>query len=92
MQKVWRRWTALTRLTAAVGVFAESDPASWQGDFNITLTTTLRMTRAVLPGMIARQRGRIVNIGSTAGTVGDYMLALYSTAKAAVHGFTKVLA
>jgi NAD(P)-dependent dehydrogenase (short-subunit alcohol dehydrogenase family) len=76
----------------AVGVFAESDPATWPGDLDITLGTTLRMTRAVLPGMVARRRGRIVNIGSTAGTVGDYMLALYSTAKAAVHGFTRVLA
>ena len=54
--------------------------------------TTLRMTRAVLPGMIARRRGAIVNTGSTAGIVGDYGLAVYSAAKAAVHGFTKVLA
>jgi NAD(P)-dependent dehydrogenase (short-subunit alcohol dehydrogenase family) len=46
----------------------------------------------VVPGMIERRRGRIVNIGSLSGIVGDYMLPIYSTAKAAVHGFTKVLA
>lgn len=74
------------------GLFADSDPATWAGDIDITLGTTLRMTHAVLPGMIARGRGRIVNLGSTAGLVGDYMLPVYSAAKAAVHGFTRVLA
>lgn len=74
------------------GFFAESDPATWQGDIDITLMTTLRMTHAVLPGMIARKSGRIINIGSTSGLVGDYMLPVYSAAKAAVHGFTRVLA
>lgn len=74
------------------GLFVDSDPGDWQGDLDLNLLTTLRMTQAVLPGMIAREGGRIVNIGSTAGLVGDYMLAVYSAAKAAVHGFTKVLA
>jgi 2-hydroxycyclohexanecarboxyl-CoA dehydrogenase len=74
------------------GFFVDSDPASWQGDIEITFMTTLRMTHAVLPGMIARGGGRIINIGSTAGLVGDYMLPVYSAAKSAVHGFTRVLA
>jgi 2-hydroxycyclohexanecarboxyl-CoA dehydrogenase len=74
------------------GFFVDSDPASWQADIDITLMTTLRMTHAVLPGMIARGAGRIINIGSTAGLVGDYMLPVYSAAKSAVHGFTRVLA
>ena len=76
----------------AVGPFHDSDPASWRADIDITLTTTLAMTRAVLPAMITRKAGSVVNIGSTAGTVGDYWLAVYSAAKAAVHGFTRVLA
>jgi NAD(P)-dependent dehydrogenase (short-subunit alcohol dehydrogenase family) len=74
------------------GFFADSDPASWAGDIDLNLGTLLRMTHATVPGMIARKRGAIVNIGSTAGIVGDYMLPVYSAAKAAVHGFTKVLA
>lgn len=77
---------------AGAGFFVDSDPTSWQGDLDITLMTTLRMTHAMLPGMIARHSGRIVNIGSTAGIVGDYMLPVYSAAKSAVHGFTRVLA
>ena len=74
------------------GLFVDTDPDTWLGDLDLNLLTVLRMTRAVLPGMIERQSGRIVNIGSTAGLVGDYMLSVYSAAKAAVHGFTRVLA
>ncbi len=74
------------------GVFVDSDPETWAGDIDLNFTSTLRMTHAVLQGMRARGAGRIVNIGSTAGLVGDYMLPVYSAAKAAVHGFTKVLA
>ncbi len=76
----------------AVGPFAESDPESWIRDIDITLLTVLRVTRAILPAMIARKSGSIVNVGSTAGTVGDYMLSVYSASKGAVHTFTKVLA
>jgi len=75
-----------------MGLFAQSDPASWTADLEITLMTVLRVTRAVLPVMIERRAGSIINIGSTAGSVGDYMLAIYSAAKGAVHTFTKVLA
>ena len=74
-----------------VALFADTDPASWRKDIDITLTTTLAMTHAALQGMIARRSGAIVNVGSTAGTVGDYMLSVYSAAKSAVHGFTRVL-
>lgn len=77
---------------AMSGFFAESDASTWLGDLDITLLTTMRMTRATLPVMIARKTGRIVNIGSTAGLTGDYMLTVYSTAKSAVHGFTRALA
>lgn len=74
------------------GFFVNSDPDSWDRDIDLNLKTTLRMTHAVLPGMIERRAGRIISIGSTAGLVGDYMLPVYSAAKSAVHGFTKVLA
>lgn len=74
------------------GLFVDSDPAKWMADIDINFGTVLRMTHAVLPGMIARKGGAIVNIGSTAALVGDYMLPVYSAAKGAVHSFTTVLA
>lgn len=52
-------------------VFAESDPDKWDADIDLNFGTLLRMTHAVLPGMIERKAGAIVNIGSTAGLVGD---------------------
>lgn len=77
---------------AAIGRFVDSDPALWAADIDITFMTMLRVTRAFLPGMVARGHGCIVNMGSTAGTVGDQLLSVYSAAKGAVHTFTKVLA
>lgn len=74
------------------GLFVDSDPMKWAGDIDLNFGTLLRMTHAVLPGMIARKAGAIVNIGSTAGLVGDYMLPVYSAMKGAVHSFTIVLA
>jgi 2-hydroxycyclohexanecarboxyl-CoA dehydrogenase len=73
-------------------VFAESNPATWQQDIDLNITSTLNRTHGVLPGMIDRGRGRIVNIGSMSGIVGDPLLAVYSAMKGAVHAFTKVLA
>jgi NAD(P)-dependent dehydrogenase (short-subunit alcohol dehydrogenase family) len=74
------------------GLFVDSDPDKWMADIDLNFGTVLRMTHAVLPGMIERKSGAIVNVGSTAGLVGDYMLPVYSAAKGAVHSFTVVLA
>jgi len=74
------------------GFFVESDPGKWMQDIDLNFGTVLRMTRAVLPSMVAQGFGSIVNIGSTAGLVGDYMLPVYSAMKGAVHSFTRVLA
>lgn len=74
------------------GLFADSDPDKWDDDIDLNFGTLLRMTHAVLPSMIARRNGAIVNIGSTAAIVGDYKLPVYSAMKGAVHSFTTVLA
>jgi len=72
--------------------FINSDPAKWAGDIDLNFGTLLRMTHAVVPQMVERQAGTIINIGSTAGLVGDLGLPVYSAMKGAVHSFSVVLA
>lgn len=73
-------------------LFVDSDPERWAADIDLNFGTLLRMTHPVLKGMVERKRGSIVNVGSTAGLVGDYMLPIYSAMKGAVHSFTVALA
>jgi 2-hydroxycyclohexanecarboxyl-CoA dehydrogenase len=77
---------------AAVTPFASSTPDQWRFDLDINLMSMFYATHAVLPDMQARGSGRIINIGSTAGNIGDRLLAVYSAAKGGVHAFTRVLA
>ncbi len=72
--------------------FVKSAEATWDKVLAINLKGPLVCTRAVLDGMIARGRGRIVSIGSDAGRVGSKGEAVYSAAKAGVIGFSKTLA
>lgn len=74
------------------GTFVDSDPDKWAADIDLNFGTMLRMTQPVLKRMVERKSGSIVNVGSTAGLVGDYMLPVYSAMKGAVHSFTTVLA
>ncbi|MBY0280006.1 SDR family oxidoreductase [Candidatus Binatia bacterium] len=72
--------------------FVESTVETWDRLIAINLKGPLLCTRAVLDGMIARGRGRIVSIASDAGRVGSSGEAVYSAAKAGIIGFTKTLA
>ena len=76
----------------AVTPFASSTPEQWRADLELNLMTMFRCTHLVLPSMLDRGSGRIINIGSTAGFIGDRFLAVYSAAKGGVHAFTRVLA
>ncbi|KAG5645417.1 hypothetical protein DXG03_006241 [Asterophora parasitica] len=58
----------------------------------INVDATLRVTYAVLPGMVQRKRGLILNIGSFAGAIPSPMLATYSGTKAFLATFTSALA
>jgi len=64
----------------------------WQEVLKTNLDSAFNMTKPVLHGMLESQWGRIINISSVNGQKGAIGQTNYSTAKAAVHGFTKALA
>jgi 3-oxoacyl-[acyl-carrier protein] reductase len=67
-------------------------PDAWDRVLAIDLTSVFYCTRVVVPHMIARRYGRIVNIASIAGKEGNERIAAYAAAKAGVIGFTKSVA
>lgn len=66
--------------------------ADWQKTMNTSVTGAFLYSREVLPRMIRERFGRIINISSVWGLVGSSCEVHYSTAKAALIGFTKALA
>ncbi|MEO7037498.1 MAG: SDR family oxidoreductase [Polyangiaceae bacterium] len=74
-----------------VGKFAELDADREALMVELNISAVLRLTRAVLPQMLARGHGRILNVGSTAGfQPGPYMATYYAT-KAFVNSFSEAL-
>jgi len=64
----------------------------WDFNFNVNIKGVFLMTQAVLPHMMRRRRGVIINTASMAGTKGVPLLAHYAASKWAVIGFTKSVA
>ncbi|KAF4620334.1 hypothetical protein D9613_000358 [Agrocybe pediades] len=71
--------------------FAETPEDELTDIVSINVTATLRVTHAILPGMVQRKRGLILNIGSFAGSVASPMLATYSGTKAFLSKFSDAL-
>ena len=78
--------------TGIAGPFAQTDPDRWWQTLEVNLLGPVYCTRAVLPGMIARGRGRIVNIISGAAFGPIPMMSEYCVSKAALQRFTENLA
>jgi 2-hydroxycyclohexanecarboxyl-CoA dehydrogenase len=72
--------------------FIETTEEFWDKVIDINFKGALRVLKVVVPGMIERGFGRIVNIGSDAGRVGSSLEAVYSGAKGGIIAFTKTLA
>jgi len=68
------------------------DPAAWRRVLEVNLTGVFLLTRAVLPGMRARARGRILAIASIAGHLGTPEGSAYNASKWGLIGFAKSLA
>lgn len=74
------------------GDFVQSNSDDWKRTIDINILGTMYPTHAILPHMIEKGYGRIVNIGSVAGYYGISYFVDYSMTKGAVIAFTKALA
>ncbi|UFS58147.1 SDR family NAD(P)-dependent oxidoreductase [Subtercola endophyticus] len=72
--------------------FVDTTEDFWDKIIDLNFKGQLRVTHAVVPGMIERGWGRVINIGSDAGRVGSSLEAVYSGAKGGTIAFTKTLA
>jgi 2-hydroxycyclohexanecarboxyl-CoA dehydrogenase len=72
--------------------FLENPPEMWDRIIAINLMGAIRLTRLLLPAMVAERRGKIVNISSDAGRVGSMGETVYAAAKGGLIAFTKSLA
>jgi len=76
---------------ASFGNFMELEPAQWENIIRVNLLGVYYVTRAILPGMIERQTGDIINISSTAGQRGAPLTSAYSASKFGLLGLTESL-
>lgn len=78
--------------TAKFGGFLDLSPEEWENIIKVNLMGVYNTTRAVLPEMIERKTGDIVNISSSAGQKGAPVTSAYSASKFGVLGLTESLA
>lgn len=92
------RWPDIDALVNVAGVVhhgtvLDSTPEQWQGAWTLNVLSMVHLIRAVLPGMLARKHGAIVNISSVVSSVkAAPNRCVYGTTKAAVIGLTKAVA
>ena len=77
---------------SSFSLFTDLTLQDWNNTLAVNLTGAFLYSKAVIPDMLSRKRGRIINISSMWGLVGSSCEVHYSTAKAALIGMTKALA
>jgi 2-hydroxycyclohexanecarboxyl-CoA dehydrogenase len=95
--KVLSEWGGIDILVNNAGwdvfkPFTKTVPAEWDRLIAINLVGPLNMHHAVLPGMVERKAGRIVNIASDAARVGSSGEAVYAACKGGIVAFSKTIA
>ena len=79
---IWRTWAS----------FLDTSIEDWKQYIDVNVMGTVYFSKAVLPGMLERGWGRIVNVASVAGVYGNANMVHYSATKGAILSFTKALA
>ena len=97
IETVQRQWGNIDILVNNAGIgqqklFTDITDTEWRNMFAVHVDGTFYCSRAVLPAMISRKAGCIINISSMWGTSGASCEAAYSASKAGVDGLTKALA
>jgi len=77
---------------AEAAPLSRTTDAMWERHLAVNVTAPFQLCRALLPLLRAAPRGRIVNVGSTAGLAGSPYIAAYAASKHALMGLTRVLA
>ena len=72
--------------------FAKTEPDFWDRHFAVNVRGPYLLTRAVLPGMLERRWGRVINVASLAGLYGAPYVTAYTASKHALVGLTRALA
>jgi NAD(P)-dependent dehydrogenase (short-subunit alcohol dehydrogenase family) len=72
--------------------FMKTEPDFWDRHFDVNVRGPYLLTRAVLPGMLERRWGRVINVASLAGLFGSPYVTAYTASKHALVGFTRALA
>ena len=75
-----------------INLLQDTDESDYDRIFDTNMKSVYLVTRAVIPGMIRKKYGKIINISSMWGITGASCEACYSASKAAVIGFTKAMA
>jgi short-subunit dehydrogenase len=76
---------------ANFGLFDKQTPESMETLWRINVLAPMQLTSALLPQMMARRHGRIVNVGSIFGSIGFAYFTTYSASKFAIRGFSEAL-
>ena len=96
LREVEKAWGGVDILINLAGVmdfapFHEEDPAMIQRILQVNVEAPMQLARAVLPLMVERGHGRIVNMGSMFGSIAFPCFAAYSASKFALRGFSQAL-
>lgn len=75
-----------------IGLLADMNIKEWNHILSSNLTSAFLCSKEVIPTMLLKKEGKIINISSVWGSVGAAMEVAYSTSKAGLNGFTKALA
>jgi 2-dehydro-3-deoxy-L-rhamnonate dehydrogenase (NAD+) len=98
VDRVLKRYSGIDVLVNNAGIGGKAAPVveyseqEWRRVLSVNLDAVFYCCKAVLPSMLARGSGRIINIASISGKEGNPNMSAYSSSKAGVIGFTKALA